>query len=132
MLLCLKVENVCWNVTKLSWNFLQLFIIRNAICANIPFQFGREQVCWTFASKKKKSLQKNTAKLTEAAEEQVFLLTYHQGFHQSLSSVDCTIESRICDKQMKEKCTTEWALPLVLGKVPGDPISPFWAGKQAS
>jgi hypothetical protein len=54
------------------------------------------------------SPQKNTAKLTEAAEEQVFLLTYHQGFHRSLSFADCTIESRICDKQMKEKCTMEW------------------------
>jgi hypothetical protein len=55
------------------------------------------------------SKEKSLAELTEAAEEQVFLLTYHQGFHrQSLSFADCTIESGICDKQMKEKCTMEW------------------------
>jgi hypothetical protein len=98
-------------VLKCDKTFLkiwQLFIIRNAILCKYSFPNLGGSMFVENWPQQEKSLQKNTAKITEAAEEQVFVSTYHQASINLCLFVDCIIESRICYKQMKEKCTMEW------------------------
>ncbi len=103
---CLKIKNLCWNVTKLSWNFRNFLLLEMQFVQIFLSNLGGS----TFVKirlKRKITAEKHCKTCWSSRRISVFAYL-PPGFHQTLYFVDCIIESRICDRQIKEKCIMEW------------------------